>query len=113
MGKLWTHVFENELQIDPKESSIFMTERPLTTKADREKQIQLFFEEYNFQAAYLGNSQLMALYGSGRTTGCIVDIGAGIGNVVPVYEGYSLPHAVTKLELGGDKLADFLIKRVG
>ena len=46
----------------------------------------------------------MSLYAAGRTTGLVVDSGDGVSHTVPVFEGFSIPHAVEKMEIAGRTL---------
>ena len=52
----------------------------------------------------------MALYATGRTTGLVCDIGEDFTRSVPVFEGFTIPHAVEKSQIGGRALTDCMQK---
>ncbi len=50
----------------------------------------------------------MSLYAVGRTTGLVCDSGDSFTNIVPVFEGFSIPHAVKKMKISGLVLTDYM-----
>merc|ERR1739844_193053 len=59
---------------------------------------------------YIAIQAVMSLYAAGRTTGLVVDSGDGVSHTVPVFEGFSIPHAVEKMEIAGRVLTEWLQK---
>ena len=108
--QLWRHVFFNELHIEPQDFCLLFGEKPLIPLQNREKMIQVMFETFNAGAFYLCNQEVLSLFSSGRTTGIVLDAGEGTHRIVPIYEGYTIPHAVIESELSGIMLTDYMRK---
>ncbi|XP_011670747.2 actin, cytoplasmic-like [Strongylocentrotus purpuratus] len=110
MEKIWHHTFYNELRVGPDEHPILVSEGAMNLKSNREKTTQIMFETYNTPAFYVARQAVLSLYASGPITGIVFDIGRGMSHVVPIYEGFALPRAISRLPLAGDDLTHYLIK---
>eukprot|EP00771_Trimastix_marina_P002146 gnl/Trimastix_PCT/3260.p1 GENE.gnl/Trimastix_PCT/3260~~gnl/Trimastix_PCT/3260.p1 ORF type:complete len:399 (+),score=81.37 gnl/Trimastix_PCT/3260:82-1278(+) len=108
MERIWHHVFYNQLCVAPEDHRMLLTEVPLNARANREKMTQIMFETYTVPAMFIQVQAILALYASGRTTGLILDSGEGSSYVVPVYEGFSLPHAISRFDLSGRDISQHL-----
>ena len=110
MELLWHHTFYNELRVAPEEHPIFLTQKRLNPKANRERMTQIMFEIFNVPAMYTGNQVELEMHAAGRTDGMVVDCGGGVTSIAPIYEGYAMPHAIQTLDFAGQDLTAYLMK---
>lgn len=112
MELIWKHTFFNQLRVQPTERAVLLAEAALNPKANRERMTQIMFEVFYVPAMYVTTQAVLALYASGRTTGIVCDSGDGVTHVVPVYEGYLVPHAVGRVNFAGRDLTEYLMKLI-
>ena len=106
--QIWHHTFYNELHVAPGDHRVLLTDTQYS-KPNREKMTQIMFETFNTPAMYIASSVVLSLYGSGHTTGLVIESGDSVSSTVPIYEGYALPHAINQLDLAGCDLTDYLL----
>ncbi|KDN36134.1 putative centractin [Tilletiaria anomala UBC 951] len=101
MERVWSHVYAEELKTLSEEHPVLLTEAPLNPRTNREVAAQIFFETFNVPALFTSIQAVLSLYASGRTTGLVLDSGDGVTHAVPVFEGFSMPHAVRRIDVAG------------
>ncbi|KAJ1557327.1 Actin- protein 2, partial [Nowakowskiella sp. JEL0078] len=113
MEHLWDYTFFEKLGLTPEElrdKKILLTEPAMNPKKNRENMVRIMFEKYQFKAVYVAVQAVLTVYSQGLSTGVVVDSGDGVTHIVPVYEGYSLPHLVRRLDVAGRDITRYLIK---
>lgn len=108
MEKILDHVFANELQVSPEGQNIIVLQPPLTPSSQRDALTRLLFDTFNVPGVFLANGSVCSTLAAGRFTGLVVDIGAQELFVVPVFDGYALPHTTLRINLAGEAVTDYL-----
>eukprot|EP01054_Gregarina_sp_Poly1_P004850 Gregarina_sp_Poly_1__4849@NODE_2581_length_1949_cov_337_827843_g1621_i1_p1_GENE_NODE_2581_length_1949_cov_337_827843_g1621_i1NODE_2581_length_1949_cov_337_827843_g1621_i1_p1_ORF_typecomplete_len395_score43_61Actin/PF00022_19/5_2e122MreB_Mbl/PF06723_13/0_0067BcrAD_BadFG/PF01869_20/98BcrAD_BadFG/PF01869_20/4_2_NODE_2581_length_1949_cov_337_827843_g1621_i1651249 len=107
---LWRHIFFAELQINPENHPILLTEASLNPKSNREKMVQIIFEQFSSPSTYVCNQAALSLYASGRNVGTVIQSGDGVSHIVPIYEGFEVLGAIHRVGIAGKDLTEFLQK---
>ncbi|XP_053307783.1 uncharacterized protein LOC128469991 [Spea bombifrons] len=110
MEKIWKHVYSCELHVKSCERPVLLTEVPLNPLKNREKMAEVMFEVFGVPAMYVALQATLALYTSGRTTGIVVDSGDGVTHTVPLYEGYCVQDAISRLNVAGRDITKYLMR---
>jgi len=82
----------------------------MNPKKNRERMIQVMFETYQFESTYISIQAVLTLYAQGLMTGVVVDSGDGVTHIIPVYEGFALPHLTRRLDVAGRDITRYFMK---
>ncbi|KAM0747324.1 actin binding protein [Meredithblackwellia eburnea MCA 4105] len=110
MKLLWDYTFHEKLQVETQGRKVLLTEPPMNPTKNREKMCEVMFENYGFGGVYVAIQAVLTLYAQGLQTGVVVDSGDGVTHIVPVYDGFSLPHLTRRLDVAGRDVTRYLIK---
>jgi len=70
----------------------------------------MMFETFNVERVYVAIQAVMSLYAAGRTTGIVVDSGDGVTHTAPVYEGFKIEAAISRVPIAGRVLTTYMQK---
>jgi len=102
------------LGVAPEEHAVFLTDgAPGIPKAGREKCTQIMFEDFGVPAMFIQLSQTLSMLSTGATEGIVLEVGHGVTYTVPMFEGYYLPHATLRVDLGGQDVSQRLLALLG
>lgn len=110
---IWQHAY-NQLDVVQDQHPVLLTECPLNPRTHRAKAAETFFETFGVPAFFVQTQAILSLYASGRTTGVVLDCGAGCTSAVPVYEGFAVRHAIERTDLAGvdiDRYLQLLLRK--
>lgn len=106
LEKLWQTILSGAGVSTPEGTSCLLVEPLRSSAADRLKWAEIIFEGHHHAPSMcIGNGSSLALFAAGRTTGVVVECGAGLTSSVPVFEGLALSHAAISWEYGGQDIS--------
>ena len=112
MQKICDYIFKTELRVNPKDHPVMLTVSPLCSPESRLELAKLMFDVFAVPALCMASQAVLSLYSTGRTTGLVCELGEGMSYCVPIYEGYSLKHAVLSLPVAGADLTKYLLRNL-
>ena len=108
MDSIFQHIFR-ELDVNPRDHPVLLTEPPHNPISNRIRLAQLFFENYQVPKLFFHTSAVLSLYARGLTTGVVLDVGDGSSHVSAICEGFSINNATRRIDLGGRDITDNLV----
>ena len=108
MEKIWSYVYDEGLKTLSEDHPVLLTEPPLNPRSNRDTAAQILFETFNVPALYTSIQAVLSLYASGRTTGVVLDAGDGVSHAVPVYQGFTVPSSIRRIDVAGRDVTEYL-----
>lgn len=116
MEHVWKQVYTEMKIQNPQEHNVLITEAALNPYSNRAEIAEVFFESFGAPALFFETQAVLSLYAQGKYTGVVCDIGDGVTQIVPVFEGYTVKNAVKRMDLAGRDVTEYLaslIRRQG
>lgn len=108
LERLLYYTLYGRLRLVPDVTPLLMLEPADQTRESREKTAEILFESFNVPLAGTLNTATATVYSTGRTTGLVVDSGAGKTMISAVCDGYTLAHTARPSMIAGNCLTDDL-----
>ena len=111
---IYAHAFRL-LEVNPSRTHVLVTENFFNPRETKERLTQMLFHQFGVGQLYHAQRSVLALIAAQERTGIVIDFEADYLSIVPVYEEYTIPHAMqihdppttTGLEI------PFIVKQVG
>eukprot|EP00761_Pharyngomonas_kirbyi_P014624 gb/GECH01014654.1/.p1 GENE.gb/GECH01014654.1/~~gb/GECH01014654.1/.p1 ORF type:complete len:382 (+),score=96.15 gb/GECH01014654.1/:1-1146(+) len=109
MEKIWSHIYPSLQISSPDDYPVFLTETPLNPNKNRESMAEIFFETFRVPSLFISVQAVLSLYASGKTDGVVLDSGDGVTYAVPIFGGYTIPNAITRVDVAGRDITNYLM----
>lgn len=110
---IWQHCYIDLMKLDSTEHPVLCSFYPDENKTEKETTVMTFFETFSVPGYFCLPGSVLNLYGSGKTSGLVIDSGEDITSVVPVIDGYHLPYGHVMQETGGRDVSQYLKSLLG
>jgi len=85
-----------------------ISEPPYDPPPIREKMTEIMIEKFHIPSMYVSINAVLSLHAAGKSTGLVVDSGAGVTHSVPIQDGKALLPLVRRTDVCGNDLDDYM-----
>ena len=96
------------LGIEPEDQNLILTEPSLNSISSRRDLFGYMFEAFKIKNLFIANQALLSLYSTGKLTGIVVESGAGVTQIAPIFNTRVSTYAVNRIDFGGNELSEYL-----
>eukprot|EP00835_Amoeboradix_gromovi_P001530 NODE_71_length_23666_cov_0.239403.p7 type:complete len:382 gc:universal NODE_71_length_23666_cov_0.239403:16266-15121(-) len=104
---LWNYIYEKHV-VQSDQFPLFYTLPPIYSTKNVDQLMQVFMEQYNHPAISMVTQPILSLYGLGKTSGIVLDIGHAKTSCMALYQGHKLTNTLIQTDLGGRKVTEYL-----
>ncbi|EFC50487.1 hypothetical protein NAEGRDRAFT_29502 [Naegleria gruberi] len=109
MERIYESIYVNQkINTAPENQPLLISEACENPKENRYHMAEILFEKYKVPSIYIASQPVLSLYSTGKSSGLVVEIGHGVSQTVPIFEGFPLYHAIVKSEFGGLDITNYL-----
>ncbi|XP_077967800.1 uncharacterized protein LOC120325886 isoform X2 [Styela clava] len=108
LEKMLDYTFSKLLEIDAKDHPVLITEPSTINKRQRERKLEIIMESLHCRMVQFKQQAVLSSLSAGKDISLVVSSGHGYTEVVPVYYGYALNHAVQRMNVGGKHVTEYL-----
>lgn len=112
MHQIWEYTYDELLEANPQRHPLLLTEPPYNPRPNRERMVEIMFEEFRVPCLNVSIQGVLALLGQGRMTGLVLDSGEGVTHTIPIWNGFGLPHCIKRMDVAGAELNVLLAKLI-
>nr|XP_002125479.1 actin isoform X1 [Ciona intestinalis] len=108
MRDVWSDVMDDD--VDVTQHPVLITEHVTIDRKQRERMAEVLFESLRFPAICLCNQSKLSSYSNNQSSFIVINCGYDVTEVVPLFEGHVLTHAVSRLDVGGRHVTEYLAR---
>ncbi|KAG2375091.1 hypothetical protein C9374_010095 [Naegleria lovaniensis] len=109
MERMYEAIYSHpKINMTPENQPLLISEACENPKENRYHMAEILFEKYKVPSLFIATQPVLSLYSTGKSSGLVVEIGHGVSQMVPIFEGFPLYHAIVKSEFGGQDLTNYL-----
>lgn len=97
-----------KMRIAPEEHGAFVVDSTFVPFGTREKQMQIFFEEFSVRSFYAESAPVLSLHSIGKKDGMVIEMGHGRTQLCAVLDGHVLAPGSTDYTITGRDVDYFL-----
>lgn len=108
MAELWKYALSELLGVELSNTNVLVIDNCANKKEYKAKIADVLMDKLKVKSLLIMNSSCLSLFATGATTGFVAELGHGLSTVVPVFEGFVLPHALQRTDHSGKMLTRLL-----
>ena len=109
MEYIISYIFKKKINFPSYDGMSLLFIEPYNIKREEREYIsKLFFEEYNFGKVFMIKPSILTLIGEGKSTGIVIELDDDKSNFIPIFDCFSLPHAIIRTNLGRKDINNYM-----